>query len=198
MGIREIRTSFDHLVWAHDHMMAAVSGLTPEEFTRELGPGPRSVRDLLVHMMSSEWVWLSRWHGVSPTAMLDPEAFPTVEALEERWRRIRSELQRFLGQVRAPDLRHPLPYVSTEGEEHRLPLVCAMEHVVCHATYHRGQVATLLRRLGKEPPGTDLILYYLEEEPGAVAGTVARWERMHGDARGGGPGARPEGEEDED
>jgi len=31
---------------------------------------------------------------------------------------------------------------------------------VNHATYHRGQITTLLRQLGRAPVGTDLILYY--------------------------------------
>ena len=195
MGIHDIRVLYDYLDWAHERMMAPVHELTPEEFTRDLSPGPRSVRDALVHMMSAEWLWLSRWHGVSPTAMLDPEAFPTPAALEERWRRIRSELTRFLGQVRAPDLLHPLPYVNLEGEELRVPLGCAMEHLVHHDAYHRGQVAALLRRLGKVPLGTDLILYYLEEEPGAVARSVARWERTHA-ARVGGGRSEEAGDED--
>jgi uncharacterized damage-inducible protein DinB len=32
--------------------------------------------------------------------------------------------------------------------------------VVNHATYHRGQVVTMLRQLGVEPPHTDLVVYY--------------------------------------
>ena len=34
-----------------------------------------------------------------------------------------------------------------------------MRHVVNHSTYHRGQVATQLRHLGRTPPTTDLIAY---------------------------------------
>jgi len=33
-------------------------------------------------------------------------------------------------------------------------------HVVNHATYHRGQITTMLRQLGRKPIGTDLIIYY--------------------------------------
>jgi uncharacterized damage-inducible protein DinB len=37
------------------------------------------------------------------------------------------------------------------------------QHVVNHATYHRGQVTTLLRQLGAPPPASmDLITYYRE------------------------------------
>jgi uncharacterized damage-inducible protein DinB len=38
-----------------------------------------------------------------------------------------------------------------------------LQHVVNHASYHRGQVTTLLRQLGAAPPkSTDLITYYRE------------------------------------
>jgi len=29
-----------------------------------------------------------------------------------------------------------------------------------HSTYHRGQVAAMLRQLGEKPPSTDLIRFY--------------------------------------
>ncbi|MCY4597800.1 MAG: hypothetical protein OXC19_23750 [Bryobacterales bacterium] len=36
-----------------------------------------------------------------------------------------------------------------------------LQHVVNHATYHRGQVTTMLRLLGAQPPKSqDLIAFY--------------------------------------
>lgn len=40
-----------------------------------------------------------------------------------------------------------------------------LRHVVNHGTYHRGQLATMLRQLGVAPPSTDLILFYRTVEP---------------------------------
>jgi uncharacterized damage-inducible protein DinB len=38
-----------------------------------------------------------------------------------------------------------------------------LQHVVNHGTYHRGQITTMLRQLGAEPPkSTDLIAFYRE------------------------------------
>jgi uncharacterized damage-inducible protein DinB len=34
-----------------------------------------------------------------------------------------------------------------------------MYHVVNHSTYHRGQVATMLRQLGTRPLPTDLLVF---------------------------------------
>jgi uncharacterized damage-inducible protein DinB len=42
-----------------------------------------------------------------------------------------------------------------------------MQHVVNHSSYHRGQVVTMLRQLGIQPPATDLIRYYRRAEPAA-------------------------------
>jgi hypothetical protein len=143
-------------------------------------------------------MWLSRWHGISPSGVLDAGAFPTLETLEDRWGRIRVELQRFLGQVREGDLMRPLAYRSTEGEDIEIPLVCTMEHLVQHCTYHRGQVAVLVRQLGRQPLPTDLIRYYLEEEASAIAQSVRRWEDTHEAHRAGGEPHGPEGEEEDE
>ena len=49
-------------------------------------------------------------------------------------------------------------YVHTYGQ--------TLQHVVDHASYHRGQVITLLRQLGVKPPSTGLILFYRERATG--------------------------------
>ena len=38
-------------------------------------------------------------------------------------------------------------------------LVDQMQHVVNHATLHRGQIVGMIRQLGIEPPSTDLLFY---------------------------------------
>ena len=41
-----------------------------------------------------------------------------------------------------------------------------LPHVVNHASYHRGQLTTMLRQLGAAPPKSmDMIAYYRVKEP---------------------------------
>jgi uncharacterized damage-inducible protein DinB len=40
-----------------------------------------------------------------------------------------------------------------------------LRHVVNHSTYHRGQVASKLKRFGVEQPMTDFVLWALEQVP---------------------------------
>ena len=56
-----------------------------------------------------------------------------------------------------------LPFRGT-----RLSLMHLMQHVVNHSTYHRGQVALMMRQLGAEPLATDFHVF-LVEHPGKLA-----------------------------
>jgi uncharacterized damage-inducible protein DinB len=38
-------------------------------------------------------------------------------------------------------------------------------HVINHSTYHRGQVAAMLRRLGTPALSTDFLIYHSEVRP---------------------------------
>jgi len=160
----EIRNLFDYMYWAHERMMRPIVDMPTDELTRSLGSSHSSLRDTLVHILSVEWIWLSRWHGISPPALLDPAGFPDLDSIEKRWASLRHELQRFLGQIRDENLNVAIHYRSVRGEDLTLPLVCTLQHLVNHHTYHRGQVATLLRQLGREPVSTDMTLFFFEDE----------------------------------
>jgi len=51
-------------------------------------------------------------------------------------------------------------YYNTKGEALQQPIWQIVLHIVNHASYHRGQITTLLRQVGRTPTGTDLITYY--------------------------------------
>ena len=56
----------DLSLWeAHVPILEAVAALAPEAFDRDLGNSYPSVRATLAHMLGAEWIWLSRWNGVS-------------------------------------------------------------------------------------------------------------------------------------
>jgi uncharacterized damage-inducible protein DinB len=61
--------------------------------------------------------------------------------------------------VPAERLVQPLTYVNFAGQTLSYPLAETLVHVANHGTYHRGQVATLLRQLGHSPIATDYVRY---------------------------------------
>ena len=137
--------------------------MTSDQFTRDLGSSFRSVRDTVVHIYAAEWIWYQRWRGNSPTAFLPVDQFPDVaddpEAGPNTNGKVRACRGARRGWRRAGDCLH----ASLSGLSSSSPFWQMLQHVVNHASYHRGQVTTMLRQLGAAPAKScDMITFYRE------------------------------------
>ena len=144
--------------WARDRHLQACAAITEEQFLRPLGSSFPSIRDTLAHLVAVEWLWLERWRGRSPRCLLSPEEFPTVAAVSERWRIVESEMRQYLASLNEETLERPVTYVNPKGQTWTYTLWRMMLHLLNHQSYHRGQVATLLRQLGIQPPEVDFLV----------------------------------------
>lgn len=159
MNKHDVEYLFDYNRWANSKVLDAVSKLNAEQFTRDLKSSHRSVRDTLAHILAAEWIWLERWKGVSPGALLNPEDFHTIGTLERRWAEVERGYAEFINVVSDEALAAVIRYTNTRGEEWAYPLIQMMQHVMNHSTYHRGQVVTMLRQLGAEVTAVDLLVF---------------------------------------
>lgn len=73
--------------------------------------------------------------------------------------RIRDERNALVQSFGDADLARAIEYRLMSGKAFRSTFDDMFRHVVNHATYHRGQLATLLRQVGHKAPATDYILY---------------------------------------
>lgn len=153
----EYLCSYDR--WANARILEVVSGLTEEQFTMDMKSSHGSVRDTLAHILAAEWIWLERWNGVSPKALFNPSAFPNVGALRNRWNEVERGYGEFIERITDDSLDKVVTYTNTKGEEWSYPLVKMFQHVMNHSSYHRGQVITMLRQLGKEAVTVDLLVF---------------------------------------
>jgi uncharacterized damage-inducible protein DinB len=151
---------FNYNYWARDRQLQACAGLTEEEFLRPLGNSFPSLRDTLTHLLAVEWLWLERWRGRSPRALLAPEEFPTLTALSQRWQTVEREMRGYVATVSEDALERTVPYINFKGETWTYNLWRMMMHLLNHQSYHRGQVTTLLRQLGIQPPQVDFLFAY--------------------------------------
>jgi uncharacterized damage-inducible protein DinB len=159
MNKQDIEYLYEYNRWANARVLDAVSKLTPEQFARDLQSSHRSVRDTLAHILAAEWIWLERWKGVSPGALLTPADFPTVESLRTRWAVVKGDYAEFINGATDESLATVIAYTNTSGEEWAYPLGQMLQHVMNHSSYHRGQVATMLRQLGAEANPVDLLVF---------------------------------------
>jgi uncharacterized damage-inducible protein DinB len=148
--------------WARDRVFAAVEPLSAEQYARAMGNSFASIRDTLNHIYHADWIWYERWDGRSPTSFPSGD-IPRVEDLRVRWTDLESKVRALLEQAGETGLNRVVEYRLMSGKEGASPLWQMVAHVVNHATYHRGQVTTMLRQLGAAPAqSTDMITYFRE------------------------------------
>ena len=173
MNKDDIQLLYEYDRWANNRVLQAASALNPERFTRDLGGSFRSVRDALVHIAVSEWGWMAYWKEVRPSAasladlwdrndvLFHRDAFPSFAAVQLKWAEIEKEQIEFVNSLTEESLRRMLPVFRTQ-----LSLAHLMVHVANHSTYHRGQVALMMRQLEAVPLSTDFD-EFLAKRPGA-------------------------------
>ncbi len=160
------REYLNHLIafhyWARDRVMAAAEPLSSEQYAQQLGSSFSSIRDTLNHVYLAEWIWYSRWNGESPSAFPAID-LPDLATLRARWSEMERNVRTFLANAGDAELNRVYNYKLMSGKAGTSPLWQMVAHVVNHATYHRGQVTTMLRQLGAVPPqSTDMITYFRE------------------------------------
>jgi uncharacterized damage-inducible protein DinB len=162
---RYLTQLLDYHYWAQDRVFNAAGALSPEQFTREMGNSFQSVRDTLVHIHFAECVWYARWQQES-LPMPSAEMFSDVGSIRQASKAHENRMRVLLERLGQDGVNQFLEYRSRiDARAHKTPFWQMFLHVINHSTYHRGQITTMLRQLGAEPVGTDLMRFYWEHEP---------------------------------
>jgi uncharacterized damage-inducible protein DinB len=167
----DIQLLYEYDRWANNRVLQAVSALRAEQFTRDLGGSFPSVRDALVHIIAGEWGWLAYWKEPSPgsafltdlrtrrDALFNPAAFPDVAAVHAKWAEVEQEQAEFVSCLTNESLEKMLPFRTTQ-----VRLAHLMQHLANHSTYHRGQVALMMRQLDAVPLATDFHVFLVSKK----------------------------------
>ena len=164
MTAKDIQTLYEFNYWAKDRILGVVEKLTPEQFTKDLKSSHGGIHGTLAHTLGAEDIWLKRWTGVPITGFLKPADVPTFADLQNKWKTVATEILNFCGTLKSDnDIQKIIVYKDLKGNEYRQPMYQLMQHIVNHSSYHRGQVVTMLRQLGVQPIGTDMVGFFREK-----------------------------------
>ncbi|MGA9885006.1 MAG: DinB family protein [Candidatus Acidiferrales bacterium] len=162
MNLEDVGLLYTFNAWANNRTLDACAALTPEQLTRDLGSSFKSVRDTLAHIYGAQWIWLERWHGRVPAGLPSAGDFPDLQTLRQRFTEMDRNLIDYSASLNADDLTRVMSIKTSSGAVLAQPLWQMLQHVANHGTYHRGQIATMLRQLGAKASSTDLIGFYRE------------------------------------
>jgi uncharacterized damage-inducible protein DinB len=157
VNVKDVERFFAYDQWANRRLVAAAALIPPGDFTRELGASFGSLRGTLLHILWGERRWLQFWVDGSAIPDAIPDAFPDTAALSSSWAVLERERAAFVSELTDARLDAPLTVRSQQFQLREL-----IQHIANHSTYHRGQVALLLRQLGHTPPATDFRVFLVE------------------------------------
>jgi uncharacterized damage-inducible protein DinB len=154
-------TLLDHVAWADARAVAALRALPDESAERAQG-----VR-LYAHLAGAAHIWHARLDGRTPEHPVWPE-LPLEAATALATASIAG--LRAIASRDADALARTVEYRTTSGQAFSNSAADILAHVALHGSYHRGQIAQLVRQGGGTPATTDYVLY---ARSGAAAGTDA-------------------------
>ena len=162
MNTNDIFRLYRYNQWANAKLLDAAAKLSPEQQNQDLGGSFPTVRRVIAHLVVTEWAWLQRWCGVNPAAVpnwSDGE----VPELAAQLKDIEKDRAMFLNGLSDDALKTRIDYKYLSGNPGSGEVQDLLVHVVNHATYHRGQLAAMIRQLGNAPPSTDFVFFRAEE-----------------------------------
>lgn len=141
-----VRKLIAHLDWADAAALEALRASPGSDGT---------ALAVYAHVLGAEAVWLARIDGRPADVAVWPAlSLDECETLSVRNAR---ELRSLVASLAPDDLAREIDYRNSAGQSFRSTIEDILLHVALHGSYHRGQVAHLIRRGGGEPIPTDYI-----------------------------------------
>lgn len=138
---------YDH--WANERALKALEATPSVE---------EAALQKMSHLLQAKAMWLSRLDPASPP----PDSLSGILPLAQG-RRLNEELkvrlEAYLSRQEDGQLSRRIAYHNTKGTAFETPLSDILTQLGTHGAYHRGQIATLVKRSGGVPPETDYILF---------------------------------------
>lgn len=166
MTLQETKTLHAFNAWASNKIFDAVVQIPTDAYMKDMKSSHGSIHGTLTHMVAAEKIWVSRMVGTPEAKLIDLDEVPTLADLKAIWERVGYDMAKFLGTMTDKKLQETFTMSSPRGQVFSHMYWQAIQHVVDHSTYHRGQVITLMRQLGYVPPTTGLMMFYRETSRG--------------------------------
>ena len=121
----------------------------------EMNEIPEKIVAIFSHILLAHKIWLQRMElrkiiSEKPWDLLPSEEFFAVNT---------SNLEDTLNLLKEEELNKKINYTNTQGKLFGNSLEEILFHILTHSSYHRGQIAILLRQENFDPPLMDYIFY---------------------------------------
>lgn len=115
-----------------------------------------TISQTLGHLHPVNQVWLTRMQGGLPAA-IDSHLFSNHDETEQAFLEMKQQVDLFL--CDEPDVTQEVSYKNKKGTVFQQTVFEIIQHLVNHGTYHRGNIAAMIRQSGYEGTSTVYITF---------------------------------------
>lgn len=137
-----------HLDWADQRVLASL---------RSAANAPAKAHEIYAHVLGSEHVWLSRINGTTAQLAVWPNL--TLDDCARVGPANVAGFRKLLSTLSDDDFGREITYRNSAGDQFTSTVEDILTHATMHGSYHRGQVASLIRAGGDTPSPTDYIAF---------------------------------------
>ena len=138
---------FEFNAWANQQVLACLERQSVDD---------KKILDILGHILSAQMIWYHRVAGLpkSPLLLWGEYSLDQLKSMA-----IEGAANWLAFTEKEGTFERVLKYHNYVGNYYENRLEDLMTQLVNHASYHRGQIAVLLREKGHEPINTDFVTY---------------------------------------
>lgn len=154
-------------LWADSIVRDIIKTLTEEEFTQEVGPPFGSVKNVCTHIVVAIEYNVESFikkNEVNGEALYESLDNLSKDNLLSRWEEADNTLLTHI--IQSNDNPIVFPNFVSGGELLIAPEDFFMQYII-HTAYHRGQLMSLLKMLGKKGETTDYLFYLFNAGAGS-------------------------------
>lgn len=146
--------------WANDRIIATMATVPELLMDQYVESSFTSLRLTITHLWEAEYTWFQRLllaeNIVSPAS----DRTLSIDTIFSEWNKQSSLWLEWVMKATDAQISHVFAYRNSKKEQFKQPVYEVILHVFNHATYHRGQIATILHQLKIDHiPPTDFIVW---------------------------------------
>ena len=151
----------EYNLWANLIVCDWLEEINDEQWSKEIISSFNSIQETVLHIISAERAWIERFKKNPQTVWIQSSFKGTKEEHIKLWKEASEEFKSIVDAFNENNLNVNLDFKRLNGDAYSMPYYQLFAHVVNHATYHRGQLVTMLRQAGfTNISATDLLGVY--------------------------------------
>jgi len=151
----------DYNIWANKRIIDTLLQLDEKQIDQKIESSFPSIGKTVYHLWSAEYIWLQRLQLAEQPVWVEGVFNGSFKEACALWQDVSLELRKFVAdQYEDKSFSHVLQYYDRKKQSFKTPVCDVLMHLLNHATYHRGQLITMMRQCGvTKIPGTDFITF---------------------------------------